>query len=319
MLMLGCELHIGAGCSRLPDHLGGVLHGVVEAAVLNHAPWLQPVLRPDGDQAPACFALQVPPAENPAAPPPGQAGLIRFGLLLFGPAVDAWEALLAALQQQWSHRLHGRPARFHQVNLCRPGMQPVTVLKHDAWLAAPTISATDLRWHAAFPTLAAPPAPARLHRIELRSPLLLASRSAAREGLRQHGRLPWPGLGHLLDSIARRLLRLEPALACAIGLPADWQAPEALQQIEPWTPAAGPARQVEWTYAATPRPKTGQPSGRHRHLALPGIIGTLLYPGRGDPLEAALLHCGQWLGAGQKTTLGCGQMVWTPLDTPNTQ
>ena len=60
-----------------------------------------------------------------------------------------------------------------------------------------------------------------------------------------------------------------------------------------------------------------RPGSPPRRLVLPGITGSLIYPASADAarcrLEAALLYWGQWLGLGQKTTLGCGRFTWTPL------
>jgi FAD/FMN-containing dehydrogenase len=206
--------------------------------------------------------------------------------------------------------LQGRPARLDHAVLHAPGLSELTVWaegRPTADLAdTPSEALAAAQAEQAHGVLNGPAA--RLHIIALRSPLLLASRSAAREGLQRFGNLPWPSLGSLLDSIAQRLRSLEPQLGRQIGIGGHWSASEATRHILPLTPAHDPARQIQWTYRAAAR---GASDPRPRSIVLPGIVGTLVYPAGADPIEAALLHWGQWTGAGQKTTLGCGQYHWS--------
>lgn len=318
MLMLGLQLELGPGRHPLPEHLGGVLHGVVEAALLAHAPQTLALLRPQGDQALARFALQAPP---PQSLPDTLEGLpITFGITLFGPAAVQWPALVDALLLQASKRIQGRSVSWLQVDLHRPG-SPAPVLawsRQAGWCEAAAAVGDAGAQAPAHPLPGG--ASCRLHRIDLHSPLLLASRSAAREQLAVHGQLPWPSLGSVLDSMAQRLITLEPALAAELGLigragsGVAWSAGPEARSIAPLTPADQPARQVQWTYQASARSRPGSPP---RRLVLPGITGSLIYPASADAprcrLEAALLYWGQWLGLGQKTTLGCGRFTWTPL------
>ena len=80
-----------------------------------------------------------------------------------------------------------------------------------------------------------------------------------------------------------------------------WRATPAQWATEPLTPAADPAREVVAPYAT-----------RDHRFTAPGLIGTLVYPSHAPALEAALLYWGQWLGVGQKTTMGFGSYVWRP-------
>jgi hypothetical protein len=281
MRMLSVQIEVSPAGSNWPQHLGGVLHGFVEGAILNHAPQWLGHLRPLGDQGPAGFTIHAPPATTDATP----GDMLRFGVVLFGTLGEAVEDVGQAMAAQCARRLQGRVARLIDVQVIEPDL-----------------SATAFR------------TASRLHRLTLRSPLLLASRGASREGLRTHGQLPWPSLGSVLDSIAQRARLLEPSLARLIGLTSDWRASEVQRATEALTPASAPAQQVAWTYSATPRrsQRSTEPPSR-RQLPLPGIVGTLLYPASDDPLESALLHWGQWIGVGQKTTMGCGSYVWEGL------
>jgi hypothetical protein len=324
MLMLAITLQLGPGRHPLPEHLGGVLHGTVEAAALAQAPQLLRALRPSGDQATAHFAIQAPPAsrlervsfdleDEPADPLAPQ--VVRFGVLLFGSAGCCWSDLLQALIRQTQRNIQGRQAEVLEASVWQPGTQAVLVYEEGSWQGS--CVASDSTANAALTACvqtSMAQAPAALHQLQLRSPLLLASRGAAREGLQRYGQLPWPNLGRVLDSVAQRLLSLEPEIAEALGLPPDWRASDLCRELTPFTPANDPARQIEWTYRAAPRPKPGEPPAQaRRSLDLPGIVGTLLYLSSSDPFESALLYWGQWLGMGQKTTMGCGQYVWRPL------
>lgn len=286
MRLLSVDIEVSEareGHAPWPHHLGGVLHGFVEGAVLNHAPqWLEH-LRPLGDQGPAGFTVHAPPA---GAVPDDR---LRFGVVLFGTLGDAAPDIAQALQGQCQRRLQGRAARVIGWQV----IDPVAV-------AAPMAEGI--------------PARPRLHRLTLRSPLLLASRGAAREGLKVHGQLPWPTLGSVLDSVAQRLHMLEPSLARTLALPEDWRASAVQRATEAMTPAGAPAQQIAWTYSATPRRHDHDDRApARRQLPLTGIVGTLLYAASDDPLEAGLLHWGQWIGVGQKTTMGCGSYVWEGL------
>ena len=287
MRLLSLQLALGPADGDpdvAPVAWGGVLHGFVERAVMNHAPALLPLLRPAGRQALASFTI-VPPPWRDAAPPvatgPDDDGRLTFGLVLFGALAQRSDALTEALAAQCARRLHGRPARL------------IAAETHDAPLHPPA-SPVD------------PPGAIRLHRLVLRSPLLLASGGATHDGLRRHGHLPWPPLGSVLESVAARMRTLAPARADDLGLtpaPGRWRATPAQWATEPLTPAADPAREVVAPYAT-----------RDHRFTAPGLIGTLVYPSHAPALEAALLYWGQWLGVGQKTTMGFGSYVWQPIE-----
>ncbi|BDI05763.1 CRISPR system precrRNA processing endoribonuclease RAMP protein Cas6 [Sphaerotilus microaerophilus] len=313
MLMLGLTSSIGPGRRELPMHLGGVLHGMVEAGVLAHDPAILEVLRPAGAQAPARFSVQAPPVDAPgnnAVEPTTDVGAgfeLSFGVLLFGAAVPFWPRVLSALLLQARNRLHGRQIDYTNATVVTPGSEPTSVWYEGATTIKhlPDLRLAWARQHAALQADA--DSLPRLHHLLLRSPLLLASRSAAREGLQRYGQLPWPSLGSVLDSIAQRLIALEPELAQALQIGPGWSSGPATRSVMPLTPAQSPAEQIVWTYRAAAR---GVHPPRSRSLELPGIVGTLIFPGGNDPLERALLHWGQWIGVGQKTTMGCGQYVY---------
>ena len=291
--MLSFEAALGPGGSPLPPHLGGALHGFVEGGVLKHAPHLAPILRPRGVDRAAHFMILPPPLESVIFES------LRFGVVLYGAAAATAPALARALLAQQACGLNGRTLGIERVGGAVPGGGTRPLFERGRWF--------DIPEPPPVPRLP-PMAPAALYRLSFRSPLLLASRKAQRQSERRADGLPWPPLASVLNSIANRLHDLEPDLAAALGLTADWSAPAAAADIAPLTPAAAPARRVAWTYTATPR-AAPEPAPRRRALPFPGIVGDLIYPASGLAHESALLHWGQWLGVGQKTTMGCGHYV----------
>jgi hypothetical protein len=301
MRMLMLDLRIGPGHAPLPAHLGGALHGFVEGGVKNHAPHLLPVLRPQGPHQFAEMMIQPPPFGEAEADP------LRFGVVLYGTSAAAWPVLLRALLEQQSNGLNGRPIAITRAWHITPVDQPLPLIEEGRLLEG--VEDPPISRHIQALADATPTTIAAIHRLSLRSPLLLASRKAQRERERIAHGLPWPSLGAVLDSIATRLRALEPGLADALDLPPGWSAPQDLRHIAPLIMADAPARQIQWEYSATPRSAVDTEafvSAGRRTLRIPGIVGDLLYPATGIDHEHSLLYWGQWLGVGQKTTMGCG-------------
>lgn len=298
MLMLTLDLLLGPGQNQLPAHLGGVLHGFVEGGVKNHAPHHLPVLRPNGPNEAAHFSILPPPFGEPIG------DHLRFAIMLYGTVAEAWPVVLRALLEQQGSNLNGRRVSISQAWCGNPDGEAFSLLEQGQLLEWPddfpmvrnveamALRAQENRRHSAF------------HHLSFRSPLLLASRSAQRDRSRLAAGLPWPSLASILKSIAKRMRALEPELAHVLGLRPDWTAVELAHACEPLTPAATPARQIEWEYRGNSR-HTGQPH-IESHL---GIVGDLIYPATGIEHERQLLYWGQWLGVGQKTTMGCGSYV----------
>lgn len=303
MLMLTLELELGPGRTPLPAHLGGALHGFVERGVKNHAPHLLPVLRPNGLDQAAHFMILPPPLWETIE------DHFRFGVILYGACEGAWPVMLRALLSQQCNGLNGRRMHIRQAWSTDPAGDTYALLTEGNIVEGteePPITRNVQNLAESTPHRSDS---VILYRLSFRSPLLLASRKAQRDRRRILGGLPWPSLASILDSIAERMRCMEPELANALNLAPDWSAPEAARGIEPLTPAALPASQVEWEYSATPRVAADESDGvpdRRRTFPIPGIVGDLIYPATGIEHEHSLLYWGQWLGVGQKTTMGCG-------------
>ena len=306
MRMLTLDLRIGPGRSPLSAHLGGALHGFVEGGVKNHAPHLLPVLRPQGPHQFAEMMIQPPPFGE------AEGDHLRFGVILYGTSAAAWPVLLRALLEQQGNGLNSRPIAIIRAWHITPVDAPLPLVEEGRLLEGVEEPPISRHIQALADSTPARSEGAALHHLSFRSPLLLASRKAQRERERIAHGLPWPSLGAVLDSIATRLHALEPGLADALNLPPNWSAPPPLRQIAPLTSVDAPARQIQWEYSATPRSvadtEASAPVGR-RTLHIPGIVGDLLYPATGIEHEHSLLYWGQWLGVGQKTTMGCGCYV----------
>jgi len=299
LLLLTFDLSIAPGCKPLPAHLGGVLHGYVEGAVKHHAPHLLPVLRPNGDNRAAHFVILPPPVNQTITCE------LRFGVMLFGAATQVWRQIAQSLLARQAQQINRREVRIRAAWLQQPG-NPVQALVADGCPleALPRLETPETLYRRLY-AAQHPERIRRIHTLTFRSPLLLASRKAQRERLPATGVLHCPTLGAVLDSIARRMIELEPGLADTISLPPGWKTSASSRAIAALTAAADPAKQVEWEYASTPR-NADNAANAHRKLRVPGIVGALSYPASDDKLEFALLYWGQWLGVGQKTTMGCG-------------
>jgi hypothetical protein len=300
VLLLSLDLQIGPGRNPLPAHLGGALHGFVEGGVKNHAPHLLPVLRPNGPNEAAHFMILPPPLGV-------QLGeVIRFAVVLYGTVTEAWPVLLRALLDQQSSGLNGRNIRIVQAWCANPGGEAFPLLEQGQLLEYPDELPVTRSFQAMVAEAPEGEEARSFHRLAFRSPLLLASRKAQRDRERMSAGLPWPSLGAVLDSIAGRMRAMESELADALGLPSDWIAPDSARGIAPLTPAASPAQQIEWDYTSTPRTNPDESPATRRSLPIQGIVGDLIYPATGIEFEQQLLYWGQWLGVGQKTTMGCG-------------
>lgn len=291
MLMLAIEGELTSAQHHPPRHWGGALHGFVEGAALAHAPHLLPLIRPNGYDGYSCLAIEPPPFDQPPS------NTLRFGVILFRDASQAWAQLLRALLQQTHCGLHGHHFAIQQAWLIEPGHTALTVVTQGQLAdPLPEPESPDAWVRRALPQPANTHKTPILHPLDFRSPLLLGGRGS----IRRERAVPWPSLKTVLDSLAKRALALEPELARCIGLHPAWQADPALAEALPLTPAHQPARQVDWSYAPS------------RSIVKPGIVGRLMYATEMDAAAAQLLHWGQWLGVGQQTTLGCGRYIYTP-------
>lgn len=302
MLMLTLDIRVDPLGKPFPPHLGGILHGFVEGAVKNHAPHLLPVLRPQGPNQLAEIMIQAPPYAETIH------DHLRFGVVLYGTSSAAWPVILRALIEQQLNRLNSRRIQITEAWLQYPATDAVPLMEAGCLLddvADHTIQ-RDARELADLTPCAQY---AQYFRISFHTPLLLASRKAQRHRGRLRQGLPWPSLGSMLDSIATRLRTLEPELSAALAVSRDWRAPGSTRKVDPMTSPDSPAQQMHWEYTATPRTAQSEaliaPNGT-RTLFIPGIVGDLIYPAMGMTHEYVLLYWGQWLGVGQKTTMGCG-------------
>lgn len=289
MLMLAVEAVVDPKGASLPRHLGGALHGFVERALLNHACHLIPVLRPEGDDEYASLAIEPPPFGQRIATQ------LRFGCILFRDATQSWSVIARALLEQASNGINNRAIEIDRAWVYQPGGLPQAVVVGGRLIDEESWPESPAAWvRRAAVRIPEEEAVVRAYSLEFRSPLLLGSRGSIR---RDH-KVPWPTLKSLLDSIAKRMVVLEPELAQMMGIVQGWRASDRFDQVEALTPADRPATQVQWPYSV------------HRKIFKPGIVGELIFVTQLGPAELALLEWGQWLGVGQQTTMGCGRYIY---------
>ena len=283
------QARLGEGRNILPKHLGGVLHGFVERAVMEHANHLLPVLRPDGNDEYASLAIEPPPYGMELTDE------LRFGVILFRDASQSWGVIARALVQQTSSKLLNRNLNILQAWMVQPGGELQPAVLNDCMVDPLPWPESPSAWLRRMPQTSLDEEPQNnMHTLHFRSPLIVGGRNA----IRRENMVPWPTLKTLLDSISKRMLALEPELAAHIGIATDWQAKAELDEVLPLTPPSSPARQIEWQYSFK------------RNINKPGIVGTLVYHASLSRTEVFLLEWGQWLGVGQQTTMGCGRYIY---------
>jgi hypothetical protein len=283
----------------LPNHLGKVLGSFFESAIKNHRPGLDIVLRPRGIEETANFMILPPPIDHISIAP------MRFGIMLYGTAVNHWLLFAQALLIQQKNHIHGHRCDIQEMRLIQPENESTFSVMNNGKLIEnePALENESDIFQRAVQRLANEPLPS-MYYLTFKTPFRIASRSA--KGIGQD--LPWPTLGQILLSVAGLLRARLPYFANELGIDSNWKPSEEAQAIQPTTLDTDPARQSEWDYPSrTPRPgreiehnSTGKPT------QIRGITGTLAYQATNDRQEWMLLYWGQWVGVGQKTTAGFG-------------
>ena len=285
MLMLGLDVTIGPG-KELPPHIGGALHGFVDGKVSKHAPQVYSILKPAGQNENARIAIEAPPYNQKISTS------FRFGVVLFREATQSWNVIAQALIELATEKeFNNRSIKINSATICQPG-SPIQAAALEGRLIEPAPKHdSPVSWIRRVRTADHHPQELalRMHCLDFRSPLLVGSR----DNIRPNNEVPWPSLKTVLDSIAKRMV-LEPELAETIGITHGWCASDRLKYIYPFYALA---KQITWRYKGNP---------------MPGIVGRLIYTAALSSPELALLEWGQWLGVGQKTTMGCGRYVYTP-------
>jgi len=270
---------------------GGMLHGLVETALTRYSPKLWTDLRGPDNRSPR-YALRVP-QDSATHWPGGHA--FELGIMLFAPVQHLWGDVLAALTQGPPlHLGHTRsPCVAHDVRIHRPGAPSLSLLQ------AMSHAGQNLAHWQASPL---PAQEAQQLRIQLQAPCLISS-----EGRRLDPQLalrPYT-LSSIVRSVSRRMQTLEPTLAQAYGVGSStWQA--SCQSLWPHQVAShSHISPRPWPYASRNTP------GQHP-VTIAAIEGEMHFSGPTPANIVSLLHIGQWMGLGQKTSLGMG---WYGVET----
>lgn len=265
LLSIQARVRVHSRSGNPPPFLGGVLHGLVEHLLHQHAP--------------SAFegAVQATPKRYAVfAPPPGPVGArLGFGIGLYGDAGMNWREVAAAMQ------------RGRELHACgwRASLGEVTV----AARPAPGISNASLARSA--PVLES-------MAIDFVTPLKLITSTKREEG-RLHEP---PTFVSLARSVARRISALEPDWAERLGLHApQWAEHEA--QAQHVALVDNDARPLASWYGS---------ADKLRPVPLSGLVGRLRWRGPIAWPLVDLLAAGQWVGAGQSTSLGMGMYRLIP-------
>jgi CRISPR-associated endoribonuclease Cas6 len=290
-----------ASKKSLPNYLGHSLHGFFEAALINYRPELLSQLRPNGENELAFYAMRVPWSHSlPESSLYDDALDLSFGILLCGSAQYTWPSMIAALHAQSAHGLDGYSFKIVSIAVGFAGLPAQEVFDAQDGLFKTTLNhPAELAigyWRERYAYFSDLVRRQRESSVTLRfnEPLLLASNAAQIKAQASNTSLLSPSLNQVLKSIHAR----GTALA---GLP------DSLIDV-----ALTPTKVVQSTsnfesltipYASARSRERGNHKPNFNLLALNGSV---TYTGAFVASELLLLELGQWLGVGQKTTIGFG-------------
>lgn len=273
MILLSIKAEVRGNDESPPPFLGSALHGLFERALHQHSVGLLDSLTHGQDKR---YAIYAPPVGAPVRP-------FRFGTALYGSAASHWADIAAALGRGRFIRagswrvdfaapvvaVMDRVGKLHSLD------QPIdpAVLPIEGWIPpwAPRLE------------------PAKSLELRLLTPLRLTTSAKRLSG--QGDALP--SLTSIVKSIHRRLSLLEPA----------WM--DSIMAADGWRDAEPQAQAALSLHHDEDLPVVRWP---HHRLAinLYGRVGTMQWRGHFSPALIRLLELGQWVGAGQGTTLGMG-------------
>lgn len=257
--------------------LGGVLHGVLEHLIRQHAPAINQDLGIAAGNGPKYYAV-IPPPYGWRAPSSGDTYILPCGFVLYGPARQH-ATRIAALFEHWQAiRLNGCTDNVcHYLLRTRIPGYPASPWQQSAINIArqlPDFHSTSF----------------------VTETLVLNFFTPLKLGRWQQTQQAVPHLLQIIRSLTRRIRLLEPELAAALGINLlSWI--EAEEQIRRQSAVSSQLSMVRWHYGS-----------RSRSVPFPcsGLLGEMRYAA---PLPAnitALLCWGEWFGAGESTALGQG-------------
>lgn len=288
MLWFSISLETPSAVTFLPDEQafkGGIWHGMFEAALLRtgaEALLAQLIDGRDGHGR-ARYAI-FPPLDQETLYPAGTQ--IKWALVLYGDGCLHWRDILAALLAPGALRLgrQRKPVHIRKIEALHPHRLPAPIYDmEDDYFEEDALP---------IPLIENKRYPARQVGIRTITPVNITS--AARNAL---GLAAEPvSLARWVKALRARLSELEPQLARQFDFKGHaWQSQEhALRDVG--IVHADIAR-FQWPY----RSRT-----KKHPVMMEGHIGTTHFAGDIAPGVHALLEFGQWLGIGQKTSIGQG-------------
>lgn len=262
---------------------GGMLHGLFETALLKYSPALYSQLSDKASGVRARYAL-FPPLDQRQQCEPGDE--LRFGVVLFGSAARAWRAVLAALIAGDVLRLGAQrqPVTVIRVDSIHPARLPLRIYDPED---------TTLEGHPdPIEIPARTDAPAESVRLRFLTPVTISTPAKRALGLEAV-----PLTLHQCTKVLRnRLSALEPDIAADFDFRSNaWISME--HRLRDVAIARAAVQLQEWIYGS---------STKKNQIRFRGQIGEIEYAGRIPAAVIGLLELGQWLGIGQRTTLGQG-------------
>lgn len=263
---------------------GGVWHGMVEGALAIHAPSLLALLTQGRGGHQRAFYALMPPLDDDAL---YSASAPRtWSLILYGQACQHWHQILLALLEPHALKLgHSRVSvRIRKIESLHPQFGTSSIYDMDVGRLGEVAVPIHVALHDHCPTNGAA--------LQLLTPVNISL-----EKLRPMGLHEAPiALERWIKALRRRLSELEPELAEQFEFDgASWQKQErALRDVDV-------ASFDLAVLACRWKSRTKSDS-----VLLRGQTGRMRFDGEIPARTHALLDLGQWLGIGQKTTMGFG-------------
>jgi hypothetical protein len=292
---------VSSGKNSLPNYLGNSLHGFFEAALINYRPELVGQLRPQGENELASYAIRAPWAYSLAESIDYEDSVaLSFGILLCGNCLYSWPSVIAAMHAQSAHGLDGHFFRIDSVTVGFAGLPGEQVFDGQDGLYkstlnhAPSLGIDYWRERFAYFSDLVQRQPQSSVTLTFNEPLLLASNAAQLKAQAQDVSLLPPSFAQLLKSIQVRAETLA-------GLPEELILSGA-------TPTLVEQGEANFERLAIPHAsaRSRERGNRKPNFTLPALRGSITYTGAFTATDFLLLELGQWLGVGQKTTIGFG-------------
>lgn len=288
---------------------GGIFHGLVEDTVKRHSTSLFELLKDRSMQRHSRYAVRPPLGAQARY---GRGEKIEFWLVLYGSSCDAWSELLAAFLVRpvlgiGSERGAMWVARIDSLDPDGTS-RPILADGDSHFSGVPQgVITTEADWKESSGVA-----------LELLTPVTITSSTKRQLGFDRVRASPesqevvpserWVNslLERWVSSLRERLIILEPDIARSFRFDTDeWVTQQ--DELKRCSVGLSQLRDFDWRWMSGTKSKP---------IMLHGLMGAVSYHAKLPPVVMALLTLGQWLGVGQRNTLGQGWYTLTRREEP---